>query len=714
MERITFDYSLKNIPIAGCMYYKLSFIESEETLIRNMRWSAFFYLNPKERVHKETYSFRSRKAAPAIAEMKEFESGMAKMVNNLEFSNRTNQFQQQMKRDIRNATSKEGIIIAADKTTNLYRLSINGYKDLLGRNVQKEYKKTTRRQISNMNKADKKLAERIELADRLETIAEKECFITAKDHKPNFENNPCCRLLNPTKSELQRISKVLLENLVKKTSDATQINLWRNTYQVINWFNQVRDKSRAKFISFDIVNFYPSIKKKLFTEALEFACNYANISDVERDIIFQAKKVLLFKEKEPWTKKQEDETEEPFDIPMGAHDGAESCELVVCYLLYQLRNEIKDMNMGLYRDDGLGVVYGSPRQVEIIKKKITKVFSNNQLRITIEANQKIVHFLDVTFDLNTSKHRPYLKPGNTPQYVHVQSNHPACVIKAIPEGVNKRLSEISSDETEFDKAKKPYQDALNKSGHKYKLEYKQYAKKTGKRNKSRKITWFNPPFNLNLITNVGKEFLSLVDSCFPVDHPLRKIFNRNTLKISYRCTPSVKSAIDGHNKKQLRETPEPTRPCGGHRGGLSCPLNGDCHRSNIVYQAEVSARKQGRNGAIQTRKDTYIGMTSTDFMLRYANHKFDANNENMKNRTALSRHIWKLKKDEKDNWEYEVKWRIMDSAPVYSNKTKRCRLCLLEKYYIICHPKEASLNQMCGLVNSCVHRNAFTLSNHPG
>ena len=133
-----------------------------------------------------------------------------------------------------------------------------------------------------------------------------------------------------------------------------------------------------------------------------------------------------------------------------------------------------------------------------------------------------------------------------------------------------------------------------------------------------------------------------------------------------------------------------------------------------MYQAEVSARKQGRNGAIQTRKDTYIGMTSTDFMLRYANYKFDANNENMKNRTALSRHIWKLKKDEKDNWEYEVKWRIMDSAPVYSNKTKRCRLCLLEKYYIICHPKEASLNQMCGLVNSCVHRNAFTLSNHPG
>ena len=48
--------------------------------------------------------------------------------------------------------------------------------------------------------------------------------------------------------------------------------------------------------------------------------------------------------------------------------------------------------------------------------------------------------LDVTFDLRTSSFKPYMKPGNTLQYVHRQSNHPPAVLKAIPDAINNRLS----------------------------------------------------------------------------------------------------------------------------------------------------------------------------------------------------------------------------------------------------------------------------------
>jgi hypothetical protein len=71
---------------------------------------------------------------------------------------------------------------------------------------------------------------------------------------------------------------------------------------------------------------------------------------------------------------------------MGALDGAECCELVGLFLLSQL----KDLNLeaGLYRDDGLGVSNATPRQLEIIKKKICAIFKKNGLSITIEANKK--------------------------------------------------------------------------------------------------------------------------------------------------------------------------------------------------------------------------------------------------------------------------------------------------------------------------------------
>ena len=57
-----------------------------------------------------------------------------------------------------------------------------------------------------------------------------------------------------------------------------------------------------------------------------------------------------------------------------------------------------------------------------------------------------------------------------------------------------------------------------------------------KRTRKRKVIWFNPPFSLNVSTQIGAEFLKIVDQSFPKSNHLNKIFNRNTLKISYITT----------------------------------------------------------------------------------------------------------------------------------------------------------------------------------
>ena len=70
---------------------------------------------------------------------------------------------------------------------------------------------------------DKKIVEKIELADRIEVSASRDSFITLKDHKPDFINNPTCRLINPSKSEIGVISKNILDRINKDVIQATKV-----------------------------------------------------------------------------------------------------------------------------------------------------------------------------------------------------------------------------------------------------------------------------------------------------------------------------------------------------------------------------------------------------------------------------------------------------------------------------------------------------------
>ena len=91
-----------------------------------------------------------------------------------------------------------------------------------------------------------------------------------------------------------------------------------------------------------------------------------------------------------------------------------------------------DVNVGLYRDDGLATCTKTPKQVEAIKKEMCKIFKRNSLHITIEANKKVVDFLDITLDLRTEIYKPYKKPNSNLTYIHKQSNHSPSIIKNLP------------------------------------------------------------------------------------------------------------------------------------------------------------------------------------------------------------------------------------------------------------------------------------------
>ena len=125
---------------------------------------------------------------------------------------------------------------------------------------------------------------------------------------------------------------------------------------------------------------------------------------------------------------------------MGGFDSAEICDIVGLFLLNELEKLKLNAEFGLYKDDGLGVSSASPKQVEAIKKKICETFRQHNLEITIEANQKMVQFLDVELNLNDDTFKLYIKPNDTPIYVNRDSNHPPSVTKNIPVAINRRLS----------------------------------------------------------------------------------------------------------------------------------------------------------------------------------------------------------------------------------------------------------------------------------
>ena len=255
-----------------------------------------------------------------------------------------------------------------------------------------------------IHKESKDIATKLDIDDRVDTTAYKDAFITLKDHKPNFANNPTCRLINPTKSEIGKVSKKILDRINSNIARKCNFNQWKNTASVIDWFNADKEKQQSNFICFDIEEFYPSISQDLLNKALDFASAHDNITADERNIIIHTKNSILIHKQQPWQKKGNT----TFDVTMGSFDGAETCELVGSFLLSQLQH--LNINVGLYRDDGLAITSATPRDTENIKKEICRIFNSNGLRITIEANKRTINFLDITFNLDQGTYRPFTKP----------------------------------------------------------------------------------------------------------------------------------------------------------------------------------------------------------------------------------------------------------------------------------------------------------------
>ena len=70
----------------------------------------------------------------------------------------------------------------------------------------------------------------------------------------NVGGNTKCRLINPSKREVGRVSKTYLNDIIADVSCKTEVNQCRNTATVINWFKNLSDKLSVNLSNLTLLN----------------------------------------------------------------------------------------------------------------------------------------------------------------------------------------------------------------------------------------------------------------------------------------------------------------------------------------------------------------------------------------------------------------------------------------------------------------------------
>ena len=102
------------------------------------------------------------------------------MVRRIQFRPVKSNFQSQLLADVKTIRNSTNVIVPADKTTNLYRMSVADYSKLLNDNITAKYKKTSADTVSDINNEAKTIARELQLDSRIERFLDKNAFANMK------------------------------------------------------------------------------------------------------------------------------------------------------------------------------------------------------------------------------------------------------------------------------------------------------------------------------------------------------------------------------------------------------------------------------------------------------------------------------------------------------------------------------------------------------
>ena len=140
------------------------------------------------------------------------------------------------------------------------------------------------------------------------------------------------------------------------------------------------------------------------------------------------------------------------------------------------------------------------------------------------------------------------------------------------------------------------------------------------------------------------------------------------------------------------------------RQNTTCPLNGECCSSYLVYKALITTEEN----AIPEKH--YYGLCETTFKTRYNNHTYTFRDKKKQNCTEPSKLHWILTSAGKKP---KISWTSQKHANGYQSGTSKCQLCLAEKALILQANPSTTINRRAELVSKCrrTSKNKFKLKN---
>jgi hypothetical protein len=163
----------------------------------------------------------------------------------------------------------------------------------------------------------------------------------------------------------------------------------------------------------------------------------------------------------------------------------------------------------------------------------------------------------------------------------------------------------------------------------------------------------------------------------------------------------MSALIKSHNKMILSNNTvkDTMKGCNCRDGVASCPMGGNCLDKSMVYKAEVSTSRG---------KKHYYGQTYRTFKERFYGHQHDLRHNHKAESTTLSQYVWKMREQGEQPL---ITWSKVTSAKPYMLGGRACQLCITEKTEIAKDTSGSMLNRRRELMNKCLHKEPYKLSN---
>ena len=142
--------------------------------------------------------------APEVPELVPFEQAIYEMISKIDYKHYHNNFLKDLEKDLENLRKKNvnKVIVAADKTRNLYKCSAEWYKKTVRTEITKDYRGVEDSELNHVNEEAADIAEKLGLEKRMQAFPKKEVYVTTKDHKEDFARKPKFRLINSAKPDI--------------------------------------------------------------------------------------------------------------------------------------------------------------------------------------------------------------------------------------------------------------------------------------------------------------------------------------------------------------------------------------------------------------------------------------------------------------------------------------------------------------------------------